>query len=249
MAELIFLLCFVTEILHVSHLLAWRTTREEEARKKRSPKGYPLSSSLSSVCVWDFVCSVPWLWHYWKICMKAITTEIAVLIWGEFGCPLLTVFIWALDKVEPVVGTMQTKRMLESCCFVLCQRVWWHRLQRLLVREMPYCREKPLQAFLLAGSWIRSHNWRHLAIDYFLWFPFLITMDRNKSTLTRIKGSKRQVILFMVLREKKKNIFYLSSLCPLSWDKLFALSGMSLKDKVVVVYGLEKENLPAFGVV
>lgn len=48
--------------------------------------------------------------------------------------------------------------------------------------------------------------------------------------------------------EIKKNIFYSSSVCPLSWAKLFALSGMSLKDKVVVVYGLEKENLHAFGV-
>ena len=61
------------------------------------------------------------------------------------------------------------------------------------------------------------------------------------------KGRERRVIMYVVMG-KKKNIFYSSSVCPLSWDKLFALSGGSLKDEVVGVCGLDKENLCAFEV-
>lgn len=79
--------------------------------------------------------------------------------------------------------------------------LWWHHLQRSLVTE------KLSETFLLSCGWMCSHNLRHLAIDCFSWFPFLITMFRNKSTLTRIKGSERRVLFLYGNAEKKKSVF------------------------------------------
>lgn len=125
---------------------------------------------------------------------------------GEFGCPLLTVYLSSRQSRAPGWHHVQRERLRDSCCFAGVT-VWWHHLPRSLVGEMPCCREKLVQALQLSSRWICSCNLRHLAIEYFLWFPFLIILCRNKSTLTRIKGSDRWVILCMVMRKKKKNFY------------------------------------------